>query len=194
MWWTSLLFAAAVIAAPHAKRWAGDGVSSDLPSTYADITFCQTEAQIDTYSYNSYETLLNQLDNATGWFNGSGYWVSQNGWTAYAGWDFLHGTRDFYTVLSNAQKQLETSAMDGNALWGVPLVDFYNDDSGWAALANVRAYEAYGDSIFLQRAKGVWQVGTCDLTMLILQVHYRPRVHLSQGSECGLSCWHQVPE
>lgn len=158
----SSFFAATTSETPvELAQWAvGHGSGNSLPDSTYQITFCQPRKTIERYSRESFSALLTTLDHSTGWFKEAGYWVSQNGWTTFASWDAIHGTRDYYDVFAKSQDRLSTSAGPGNALWDVPLMNFYNDDAVWAALANVQAYEAYGDEVFLGRANGVWQVGT----------------------------------
>ena len=145
------------LAASHGRR-----ADSKLNSTYLSPAFGQSQSNIYGYAKQSIQALLKTTDSSTGQFTGDKgglfYWPSQNAWTAVAQWDFQQGTKDFHDQVSAAQKAMETNTGGGYDTWKVPLVNYYNDDSGWAALANVQAYEAYGDDVFLQRAVGVWKV------------------------------------
>lgn len=126
-----------------------------LPSTYISTAFTATRPQVDSYAKQAHEKLISYADLSTGNIGkGGGYWTSQNGWMNVAAYDKLRGTKDFMAQVSAAQDGFAKITQAG-----VPLVNEYNDDAGWAALANLRAYEAYGDKKYLDRAIGVWKVG-----------------------------------
>jgi len=92
------------------------------------------------------------------------YWQSQNAWTGVAAFDTYLKSKTFALEVVSAQEALARSPGDGFEQWnGVPLINYYNDDPGWAALANIQAYEAYGRDIHLQRAKIVWEVSRVTL-------------------------------
>ena len=121
-----------------------------LPNTFIHPEFRQSRASIESHIQQVYTTF-------TGSFNGGG-WTAQNAWTAVAQWDAQRGKRDFYAQVKKAQDHLATDPGGGYEVWQVPLVNYYNDDIGWAGLSNIQAYEAYGDQVFLSRAKGAYDV------------------------------------
>lgn len=123
-----------------------------LPSTYLSTAFTASRAQLNSYAKLSHTALIKYTDSANGHL-GTGYWTSQNGWMNIAAYDKLRGTKDFERQVSEAQDALAKSTRKGT-----PLVNEYNDDAGWAALANLRAYEAYEDVKYFNRAIAVWEV------------------------------------
>lgn len=128
-----------------------------LPTTYDHPVFGQPKSQILSYAHQSFQALVAQTTDQ-GALGKAGTWTAQNGWAAVALWDRLRGTRDFSDVLHRAQEALAKNPGGGHEVWNVDLVNYYNDDSGWAGLSNVAAYETYGDALYLQRAKGVYDV------------------------------------
>jgi len=122
-----------------------------IPNTYVHPEFRQSRASIESNIQEVYTAF-------TASYNGGG-WSAQNAWTSVAQWDAQRGKRDFYNQVKKAQDYLATNPGGGYEVWKVALVNYYNDDIGWAGLSNVQAYEAYGDEDFLTRARGAYDVG-----------------------------------
>lgn len=62
--------------------------------------------------------------------------------------------------------------------WKVPLVDCFNDDAEWGGLVSLGGFAAYGDEVFLERAKDVWTVSLwlwvwCEVWGLIVLLSVR---------------------
>ena len=146
-------------------RWTlltilGAASAQIIPDSHIHPEFGQSRTTIDSYIQETYTAFAKS-------YGGSG-WTAQNAWTSVARWDFQRGKRDFYTKVKQAQDRLATNPGGGYEVWKVPLVNYYNDDIGWAGMANVQAYEAYGDEVFLTRAKGAYDVSS-RLTLLTRQ-------------------------
>jgi uncharacterized protein YyaL (SSP411 family) len=153
----------------------GRACSSLLPSTYLSTAFSATRAQVDSYAKDSHVALLKTTDARNGNFKGSGgFWTSQNGWLNVAAYDKTRGTQLFAAQVSDAQDALARGTGPGT-----PLVNEFNDDAGWAALANLRAYEAYGDGKYLDRAVAVWKVSSESLN--VDETVPRHTVHRPEG-------------
>ncbi len=125
--------------------------SKILNSTYLQPKFQQSRSNIDSYSLSTINELLTRSDFPTGW-------VGQNGWTVISQWDHQQGTRAFYDQFAANESYYATNPTGCYEYWGSPLVDCYNDDAGWAALASLQGYQAYGDEVFLKRAESVFEV------------------------------------
>lgn len=125
-----------------------------LNSTYISTAFTQSRAQVEAHTRRSFDALLKRTNSKTGFLTESdnAFWTSQNGWTAIADYDALRGTKLYAQQVSVAQDTMAKGTGPG-----VPLVNAFNDDAGWAALANLRAYAAYGDKKYLDRATEVWK-------------------------------------
>jgi len=147
-----------------------------LNSTYVSPTFSQSLHNIDQYSVESIHYLLSLPNNTAE--GQPGGWVGQNGYTAIAQWDYQQGTRTFYRAVKAAEDEYATNPGGCYADWGVELVDCYNDDAGWAGLASLQAWEAYGDEVFLTRAKGVFDVsrvfGDSEAASVLLRILFIP--------------------
>lgn len=139
-----------------------------LPPTYLQVKFLQSKQQIIALTDGSYGDLLKTYD-------GTG-WTAQNLWTSVAQWDYQLGRQDYPERVRAAQDALFASPGGGNEVWKVPGVNYYNDDNGWAGLASVQAYEAYGDDIFLTRAGDIFKVSQLRRASLTT-VHRRSRPH-----------------
>ena len=150
-----------------------DSGSSVLNSSYVHVTFGQSRDNINKYTHQSVQSLVLATNHSNGQFldgiiNLPGhlfYWQSQNGWTGVSQFDYQQGSRDFFIDVLSSQNALARRPGDAFDTWGVPLVNIYNDDAGWAALSNLQAYEAYGRGIFLERAIGVWDVSVVVVNM-----------------------------
>ncbi|PBK98862.1 endo-1,6-alpha-mannosidase [Armillaria gallica] len=94
-------------------------------------------------------TILPQLNSATGGFNGIGYWQSGNVFSVMAIQDWLaHTTKNKALVEDNLE-----------LVWGLwkNYDQFgYNDDAMWWAQAAVYAHRAYGNDTLLQHAVDTW--------------------------------------
>ena len=138
-----------------------------LPSSFLNPHFTQPRAIVDKHVDYSIQSLIIATNHTNGQFldgrrnpvGSSFFWQSQNGWTAVAERDREMGRRDYFMEVLTAQNALARYPGDGFETWGVPLVNYYNDDAAWAAMSNVEAYQAYGNEIFLKRAVDVWEVG-----------------------------------
>lgn len=135
-----------IVASPIIPRSSS---SSILPSSYVFPTFQQSRSNVNSYSLETFNELLARSDFPTGW-------VGQNGWTNYAQWDAQQGTRTFYNVFSANESEYASNPGGCYADYHVPLADCFNDDAGWAALASLQGYEAYGDEVLLTRAQSVF--------------------------------------
>lgn len=124
-----------------------------IPTAWLNPIFSQPKTSIWEHSIVSYNSLLDQFDSE----GDGGGWTAQNAWTSFAQWDDQEGSRTFYDAVKKAQNKLAADIKAGH--WGIELVNQYNDDVGWAGLANVQAYEAYGDQVYLDRAIGAYEVG-----------------------------------
>ncbi|KAF8906113.1 glycoside hydrolase family 76 protein [Mucidula mucida] len=94
-------------------------------------------------------TILPQLNTATGEFNGIGYWQSGNVYSAMANTDHYSGGTTNKAQVVNML----------NTVFGLR-ADYdqygYNDDAMWWAQSAVYAYRAYGDNNLLNHAIDVW--------------------------------------
>ncbi|KAK0185058.1 endo-1,6-alpha-mannosidase [Armillaria mellea] len=89
------------------------------------------------------DTILPQLNSATGEFNGIGYWQSGNVFSVMAIQDWLaHTTKNKAHVEDNLE-----------LVWG--LWENY-DQYGWWAQAAIYAHRAYGNAALLQHAIDTW--------------------------------------
>lgn len=123
-----------------------------IPDNWLNPQFNQPKSAIWKHSIASYESLFGTFA-ADG--DGGG-WTAQNAWTSIAQWDHQEGTRDFYDQVKSGQDKLAADTKGG---WqGIELVNEFSDDVGWAILANIQAWEAYGDEVFLNRARGAYDV------------------------------------
>lgn len=133
---------------------------SNLNESYLKPKFGQSKANIDSYTEKTINNLIAGVDASLGqfkWENPWFFWPSANGWTSIAKYDHDRGTRKFYDAVSKSNDALAKSNQ-GCGSNKAALVNCFNDDAGWAGLASLEAYEAYGDQKFLDRAIGVWQV------------------------------------
>lgn len=133
---------------------------SNLKASYLKPKFGQSKANIDSYTEKTINNLISGVDASLGqfkWENPWFFWPSANGWTSIAKYDHDRGTRKFYDAVSKSNDALAKSNQ-GCGSNKAALVNCFNDDAGWAGLASLEAYEAYGDQKFLDRAIGVWQV------------------------------------
>jgi hypothetical protein len=133
---------------------------SNLKASYLKPKFGQSKANIDSYTEKTIKNLIAGVDASLGqfkWENPWFFWPSANGWTSIAKYDHDRGTRKFYDAVSKSNDALAKSNQ-GCGSNKAALVNCFNDDAGWAGLASLEAYEAYGDQKFLDRAIGVWQV------------------------------------
>jgi hypothetical protein len=174
------LLASTASASPTA-RWVDGRV---LNSSYLNPHFTQSRSNINSYTSMSIASLIQATNHSDGQILGGNYplgstfyWQSQNAWTTVAAFDTAQKSNTYMIDVVSAQSALARSPGDGFQQWSVPLVNYYNDDPGWAALANIQAYEAYGRGIELQRAIGVWEVSKAlssrfALTCVIIAVHY----------------------
>jgi len=159
-----LTLASVVLANPLTTR--NNCINSILNDSYLDVSFGQSRSNIDSYTRQSIQSLVLAVNHSNGQIldgipNLPGhlfYWQSQNAWTAISQYEAQQNSRDLFIDVLSAQNALSKRPGDAFDKWGVPLVNTYNDDAGWAALSNVQAYEAYGREIFLKRAIDVWNV------------------------------------
>ena len=137
--------------------------STYLPSTYVSPTFGQARANVIHQGDLSIQALTQLSDFPGGW-------VGENAYTAIAQWDQQQGAREFYDFVSQGETAYSTDPGGCYDYWQSPLVDCYNDDAIWAGLSSVQEYEAYGDSIFLERAESVWEVGRARLNRSLIDL------------------------
>jgi hypothetical protein len=151
-----------------------------LPTSFVKPTFGQPKASIEKYTWESYQSLLSSYQK-----EGIGKsWVDENAWTAVAQYDLQRKKRDFYNDVRKAQDEYAGVTSDQQP-WKTALVNYYNDDIGWAALSHIAAYDAYGDQIFLDRAKGAYEVGG-DKVRAKAAVYPQPRVHFGRRDQDGV--------
>ena len=130
--------------------------STVLPHSFVNPQFLQSRKTITAYGVKSVQALLDESSPSTGALIPGGTWASQIGFQSIANWDYLHGTKDFYDPVSQGQ----AASARPNGQYGVPLADQWNDDNMWAGMASLKAYQAYGDDVFMTRAQGIWQVSS----------------------------------
>lgn len=175
---------------------------SNLKASYLKPKFGQSKANIDSYTEKTIKNLIAGVDASLGqfkWENPWFFWPSANGWTSIAKYDHDRGTRKFYDAVSKSNDALAKSNQ-GCGSNKAALVNCFNDDAGWAGLASLEAYEAYGDQKFLDRAIGVWQVSpdvridtmesvvtSCNL------VPHGPRAGHAESHQRRISQRHQEP-
>lgn len=121
-----------------------------IPVGWINPKFGQSKESIHRHTLNSYNSLFNTFSKD----GDGGGWTAQNAWTSIAQFDHQEGSRAFYDKVKVAQDKLAADTKRGH--WGIELVNDYNDDIGWAGMANVLAHETYGDDVFLDRAKGAY--------------------------------------
>lgn len=164
-----------------------------LRSSYIDVKFGQSKANVDASLKGSFDRLLSTVKN--GAFDDVAGWTAQNGWTVVAQYDAVHKSRTFEGQVSAAQTHLRDHSQT-ECNWQKPFVNCYNDDNGWAALALIQAYESYGDGKYLDWAKGIFEVRDNRLypargTKFTFAVHLDPRVHSEGGPGRRKDCWHR---
>lgn len=139
-------------------------ISNLLPSLSRHIDFHQPLPQILSHTTSAIRVLTSQVNAKTGQFKqGDGeffVWASSNGWTSIAINDRLNGKKEFEQDVDKGLQAMADHWVMGGEKWKVPLVNEFNDDSGWAGLAAAEAYEAYGGDKYLNWAIGVFDVST----------------------------------
>jgi hypothetical protein len=137
-------------------------ISPLLPSLSRAITFHQPLSQILSHTSDAIRVLTGNVNAKTGQFNQGGgeffVWASSNGWTSIAINDRLNGKREFEKDVGAGLQAMADHWVMGGEKWKVPLVNEFNDDSGWAGLAAAEAYDAYGNEKYLKWAIGVFDV------------------------------------
>ena len=169
-----------LLAAPSRQfvsRWTDGRV---LNSSYLSPYFIQSRDYIDQHTDYSIQSLVLSVNHTNGQFLGGTpdpignlfFWQSQNAWTAIAEWDHRRNKREYFMDVLTAQNGLARYPGEGLNQYGVPLVNSYNDDAGWAALANLEAYEAYGNEILLKRAITVYDVSSALSWGIVLMIQF----------------------
>ncbi|RDB23898.1 hypothetical protein Hypma_008896 [Hypsizygus marmoreus] len=149
-------------------------VAQDLfvPGTWRKSSNSRPLAERIAISQNAINTILPQLNSATGEFHGIppgiGYWQSGNAFSAMANQDYFAGTSSnkaqVVMNLKNVFKLRPTYDQYGCAGLAQSLrlsADMYmlcryNDDALWWAQAALYAYRAYGDTVLLANAIATW--------------------------------------
>lgn len=126
-----------------------------LNTTYVSPIFLQSRSTITSLSLASIHHLASSagLQNKTSW-------KAQNAWTTIAQWDFQHNTTTFEERFREAQMYDSMHQSGCFGYWGVPLVDCFNDDAVWGALASLEGAGAYGRGGYEGRAVEVWEFVT----------------------------------
>lgn len=137
IWYTKALFYLPLtFAGPLIVERNDDGQPSDgiLNDAYPDIEFGQSRTNIDSYTKESIQALVQAVNNTNGQFPGGTpnlfFWQSCNGWTGVSQYDFNHGTREFYDEVLKANDGLARYPRGAVETYGVPLINDYNDDAG----------------------------------------------------------------
>ncbi len=128
--------------------------NAQISDKYVHPIFNQPKKSIEGYTKESFDSLLSSFQKD----GDGGGWTAQNAWTSIAQWDLQRNSREFYDRAKKAQDNLAANPGHGGEILKVALVNYYNDDTGWAGLANIVAYEAYGNAEFLERARGAYAV------------------------------------
>lgn len=107
-----------------------------LPSLSRAITFHQPLSQVLSHTTDAIRVLTANVNAKTGQFNQGGgeffVWASSNGWTSIAINDRLNGKREFEKDVGAGLQAMADHWVMGGEKWKVPLVNEFNDDSGWA--------------------------------------------------------------
>ncbi|WP_353649400.1 glycoside hydrolase family 76 protein [Nakamurella sp. A5-74] len=124
------------------------GLRSRLATVLAAATVlttagCGTQAPSDLPAV---DTLVRFYDVGSGVWPTTGWWNSANALTALADHMLLSGDRRYVWVLGNTWS-LKRHALQGN------FVNSFLDDTGWWALAWIRAYDLTGDRRYLDTAR-----------------------------------------
>ena len=146
-----LLLLLAAATGSHAAPTCNNKRNTLLPTTYAVPAFEHSRTDVNSYTAKSFAYLLG-LDVPTGW-------VGQNAWTAVAQADAQNKATAYESHVSAGLQAFADSPGGCQTSDTPPAVNCYNDDAGWAALANLQAYRAYGDKTYLTRAVDVFDVG-----------------------------------
>ena len=92
------------------------------------------------------DTLVSQYDVRTGIWPTTGWWNSANALTAVLDYMLSSGDRRYLWVVENTYAQ-KIDAAQGN------FINEFVDDTGWWALAWIRAYDLTGDAKYLRTAQ-----------------------------------------
>lgn len=125
--------------------------TSHLPS-FASTPLTHTQQSLRDTSSAGITELLTYV-NGSIIFSGLGWWQSANAYTAIFDHDWFTHSRSFRNSAGNDLLRLISQGQpDGDK----GLINVYNDDSLWWALACLDAYAAYGDSRFTATAGQIW--------------------------------------
>ncbi|KAH9939620.1 glycoside hydrolase family 76 protein [Epithele typhae] len=120
-----------------------------VPLSWREFTNNRSHAELISISEAAIDTILPQLNVASGDFAGIGYWQAGNVWSAMANEDFRAGTTKY-------KAQVVDQLNNVFGLWAHYDQFGFNDDAMWWATAAYYGFRAYGDTNLLSHAEDVW--------------------------------------
>lgn len=123
---------------------------------FSNTKITSTDSSLTSTASTAISRLLSHLKSDTKTFSGLSWWQSANAYTAIIDFD-LHTSSQNYKDTVGASLLALIPLGDPNQQNPQGLRNGFNDDTLWWALACLDAYEAYGDSEFLQEAKRLWE-------------------------------------
>lgn len=150
-----------------------------VPTSWRKPSTSRPLSERISISQDAINSILPQLDSATGEFNGIGYWQAGNVWTAIANHDHFAGTdKNKALVVNNLNTAFKLHAHYDK--YG------YNDDALWWAQAALSGYRAYKDQNLLSHAVDTWnEVTNYVITKADANSKKQPKKNFSIAGSCN---------